>query len=327
MIARAPGKLVLSGAYSVLEGAPALVAAVDRYAIADDARDAPLITAEVRAAIEAGDLARAPWFDASALRQTSVKDGLDRKLGLGSSAAILVASLAACAPPDAPLPLQGLFERALTAHRAAQGGGSGVDVAASVFGGVLACRLGISAQPPRADDPRDASTPAEPRRLDVRPHALPPGILIDVFASPVSAETRSLLAEVRAFAARDPSGYRAIIDRASSAAEHAVMAVAATDLVSAIAAQAHALAELGRRAGAPIVTEDIAAIIAAAELEGAAFCPSGAGGGDIAIFVGGASPSPSFVEFARARGLERIELRIGAPGVSRSGCGPLLSTP
>ena len=34
MIARAPGKLVLSGAYAVLEGAPALVCAVDRYVVA-----------------------------------------------------------------------------------------------------------------------------------------------------------------------------------------------------------------------------------------------------------------------------------------------------
>src|SRR5688572_33181913 len=103
MIARAPGKLVLSGAYSVLEGAPALVAAVDRYALADEAREAPLITAEVRAAIAAGYLIEAPWFDASALRADAAAGG--RKLGLGSSAAILVASLAACAPPDAPLAL------------------------------------------------------------------------------------------------------------------------------------------------------------------------------------------------------------------------------
>ena len=35
VIARAPGKVVLSGAYAVLEGAPALVAAVDRYVVAD----------------------------------------------------------------------------------------------------------------------------------------------------------------------------------------------------------------------------------------------------------------------------------------------------
>ncbi len=36
MRARAPGKVVLSGAYSVLRGAPAIVTAVDRYVEADD---------------------------------------------------------------------------------------------------------------------------------------------------------------------------------------------------------------------------------------------------------------------------------------------------
>ena len=35
---RAPGKLVLTGAYAVLEGAPAIVVAVDRYAVADASR-------------------------------------------------------------------------------------------------------------------------------------------------------------------------------------------------------------------------------------------------------------------------------------------------
>src|SRR5579871_2078485 len=94
MRARAPGKLVLSGAYAVLEGAPCLVAAVDRYAVADAARPAPFVTDEVRAAVDAGVLDAAPWFDASALRDRA-PDGTSRKLGLGSSAAILVASMAA----------------------------------------------------------------------------------------------------------------------------------------------------------------------------------------------------------------------------------------
>ena len=89
MRACAPGKLVLSGAYSVLEGAPAIVSAVDRYVCCDSARPAELITPEVRAALPAG--ADAPLFDASALRAEG------RKLGLGSSAAILVASLAVTA--------------------------------------------------------------------------------------------------------------------------------------------------------------------------------------------------------------------------------------
>ena len=42
--ARAPGKVVLSGAYAVLSGAPAIVAAVSRYVTADSARPAELLT-------------------------------------------------------------------------------------------------------------------------------------------------------------------------------------------------------------------------------------------------------------------------------------------
>ena len=92
-LARAPGKLVLSGAYSVLSGAPALVVAVDRYVLADSTRPPAFLTPEVHAAI--GERA-APWFDASALREG------EKKLGLGSSAAILVASLAALELDSAP---------------------------------------------------------------------------------------------------------------------------------------------------------------------------------------------------------------------------------
>ena len=83
--ARAPGKVVFSGAYAVLGGAPAIVLAVERDVVADTERPHEFLTDEVAAALEPNE--RAPWFDASALRE----DG--RKLGLGSSAAILVASL------------------------------------------------------------------------------------------------------------------------------------------------------------------------------------------------------------------------------------------
>ena len=50
MKVRVPGKLVLSGAYVILDGAPAVVTAVDRYAVADDSRPAPSLSNELRAA-------------------------------------------------------------------------------------------------------------------------------------------------------------------------------------------------------------------------------------------------------------------------------------
>jgi len=79
----APGKLLLSGAYAVLEGAPALVMAVDRYVVADDARRGSP-SPEIAAAMPADE---APHVDASALFNG------DKKLGLGSSAAGVVAAL------------------------------------------------------------------------------------------------------------------------------------------------------------------------------------------------------------------------------------------
>ncbi|WP_437972315.1 hypothetical protein WMF04_24800 [Sorangium sp. So ce260] len=325
MIARAPGKLVLSGAYAVLEGAPALVAAVDRYAVADPARPADLVTEEVQAAIDAGALDRAAWFDASALRSAApapepASPGAppreaSRKLGLGSSAAILVATLAARAAAAAPtmaaaaaaaasagrpMPAwdtRALFLAALAAHRRAQGGGSGVDVAASVYGGVLCCRLGPDGE------------------LAVTPHALPGGLAIEVFASDASARTSAMLERVRALAAREPEAHRALLGAAAEGARAATLAADARAFVAAIDRQVDALAELGDRAGAPIVTPALARLRPAAAAEGAALAPSGAGGGDVSLYVGGAPPSAAWLAAARAAGFERVPMSLGAPGV------------
>lgn len=302
MIARAPGKLVLSGAYSVLEGAPCLVAAVDRYAIADAARPADFVTDEVRAAIDMGAIAAAPWFDASALRERA-PDGSSRKLGLGSSAAILLASLAAALADrfaDAGAMRAALYPIALAAHRKAQGGGSGVDVAASTFGGVL-----------RADLQANGDLP-------VSPHPLPRGTVVEVFASPVSAVTRELLAKVRALAAQDPARHRACLDAAGAGARAAVEARSIDDLLRAVDAQTDALGALGEAAGASIVTAEVAALRPLAAAERAVFAPSGAGGGDIAFFAGHAPSSPAFRERAEALGLARVDLVVGAEGASIS---------
>ncbi len=166
MKARAPGKLVLSGAYAVLEGAPAIVTAVDRYALADCAREAERVTPEVSAALKGR---RAPWFDARELRSDH------GKLGLGSSAAILVASLgaleleAAGLLNDAALAAR-VLPAALAAHASAQQGGSGIDVAASALGGTLIATRGSE--------------------LRTEPVALPSGLVLEVWASGVPAVTR-----------------------------------------------------------------------------------------------------------------------------------------
>lgn len=145
--AQAPGKLFLSGEYAVLQGAPAVACAIGRH---------------VEASFLSGDAAEdseaARWRRAA--REILLRNGLDPapagrpleidsralysaggvKLGFGSSAAVAVALTGLL------LAAQGRRSRAADRlriadelHRAIQGpGGSGVDVAASLHGGVIA---------------------------------------------------------------------------------------------------------------------------------------------------------------------------------------------
>lgn len=298
MKARAPGKLVLSGAYSILWGAPALVCAVSRDAVADTERAPEHVGAELARAVELGYLPFAPHVDVSALRAPRSDGQGTRKLGLGSSAALLVAALAAfeLGPLDEARRAS-LFERARQAHLEAQGGGSGVDVAAAVYGGVLRAAL---------DDDG---------RLHVEPSALPPGTTIRVFAAAEPAETASLVARVRSFREADPRRFDELIGRAKLGAELAASSSDAFELVRALDEQRAALAELGRRAEAPIVTDGVARLAEHARtLGGAHFGPSGAGGGDVALWVGASVPSRDFVALAEREGYTELALDVGAAG-------------
>ena len=286
---------MLSGAYAVLSGAPALVAAVDRYVIADSARPAGFLTPEVHAALGARP---APWFDANELRENG------QKLGLGSSAAILVASLAAleleehAGLDDAALCAR-VYERALLAHRTAQGGGSGVDVASSVHGGVLAARRVGS-------------------ELELSKLSLPQGLQFGFWGSGVAASTAAFLARIAEFAARDPVLHRARIGAQADAAQAALDAVQrdhAADFVAAIARQVTTLSALGQAAGANIVTPELSLLAQLAAAHGAAFLPAGAGGGDVAYYVGLTPPPAELGVRARELGLSPVLLRLGARGV------------
>lgn len=294
MRARAPGKLVLSGAYAVLYGAPSIVSAVSRWVLADSSRSPDFVTPEVKAAV-AED--RAPWFDASELRQG------DRKLGLGSSAAILVASLAVVemelergSLTDEEL-AEALLPRALRAHRKAQGGGSGVDVLASCHGGTLVAKK-------QADE------------LEFHSVALPRELVIEVWAANAPASTSALVAQVAALERTDAARHGALISELTAAAHAAVTALAdARGFVEALSRQESALARLGEAASAPIVTADTAELAIIARSEDAIVLPAGAGGGDVALYVGPNPPSRGLVARRDALGHTRLSLSLGARGV------------
>jgi len=169
--AQAPGKLVICGEYAVLADAPAIAVAVDvraracveagkgasRLEVAGegswpfrwDARGLPDWEAQPgqgRGLVL--NAVAATLADAGLAMQDGLSITLDTlafhapeggKLGLGSSAAIIVALVAAlCAEAGRPLSQDTTLELAQVAHRRLQaGGGSGIDIAAAVHGGVV----------------------------------------------------------------------------------------------------------------------------------------------------------------------------------------------
>jgi phosphomevalonate kinase len=297
MKARAPGKLVLTGAYAVLEGAPAVVVAVDRHAVADTAHVAASPPAEVRAAFGA---AAAPAIDVAALQ-----DAGGRKLGLGSSAAAVVAALGARAAARGEdiatrSCREAIFDAAREAHARVQSGGSGVDIAASTFGGALRYTLGGGAP-------------------SIRALHVPPSLVLGTFFSGESARTSDLRARVDAARARRPDAYaplaRAMHDGAVAAAD-AFEAGDARAFVHAAAAYGRLLARLGHFADAPIVPAGWDGLSEHAVGEGGAFLPSGAGGGDVAVWLGTAVPSASFLARAAGLGLQSLALSVDPDGLS-----------
>lgn len=284
---------MLTGSYVVLDGAPALVAAIDRHAVADDAEVDPSPSAEIAAA-----MTRAPRVDTSALY-----DVPGEKLGLGSSAAALVAALgveAACAGKDlaASDVRRTLFDRAREAHAKVQGGGSGVDIAASVHGGLLAYRV-------------DGTS---------RPMGVPKALVVEAYYAGRSARTSTMRAQVDALRARDPATHRAIFTDLAHAAEAAATALETGDVASFLRECRYALTglkALAKASDAPIVPEDAAKLDALAERAGNVFLPSGAGGGDVFVHVGLEGANRPFADEIDRFRWKRLTLGIDQVGVSR----------
>lgn len=172
--ARAPGKIIVLGEYAVMQGAPALVLAVDRYATATvsatkkpgmtspgGAVAAPDVGVEratftiapdgavqwdtpahatqlalVTAVLEAGGSTLASYELNVHLDTADLMDKRGNKMGFGSSAALLVATATVlAAATDQPAPTLSDLVRL---HRIFQGGrGSGFDIAAALTGGAL----------------------------------------------------------------------------------------------------------------------------------------------------------------------------------------------
>lgn len=287
----APGKLILTGAYAVLEGASAIVVAVDRLAMADTRKTARSSSHEVELAFGRDE---APHVDAGPLFAAGLK------LGLGSSAAVLVAALA-CRKARTGADLgaadvrRELFAEARAIHGASQGGGSGADVAASVYGGALRYTLSR-----------------------IESVALPAGLHVAAYSSGTSARTSDLRDAVDALCTRDPQLHRRCLRELRTGAEVASRAITIDSVEMFLAAAEIArcgLDKLGVAAGVPIVPAAFRTLGASLATSRSVFLPAGAGGGDVGVFLGRSEPSQTFEELALTLGFTRLPLSIDPTGV------------
>jgi phosphomevalonate kinase len=304
--ASAPGKLMISGEYAVLDGAVAIVAAVSARVTARWVERAeralpPEAAATRKLAEDAlGSIASELAIDATDLRRA------DQKLGLGSSAAASAAVAGALLAShghdlsDAAVQRRAL-ELALAGHKAIAPQGSGADVAAAALGGFVRFRL-------------EQGKLAEAERV-----SFPSALETSVVWTGKQAFTSEFLAAVRAFEARDARGFGHLRDDLRDQSTRFAQAIAREELSEIIAAaRAYGLGmgQLGRSAGVAIVTPELALIAKLAEEHGGAAKPSGAGGGDIAIaFFSSRAERESFDLACGAAGFDRLNLELGAAGV------------
>ena len=281
----AGGKVVLLGEYAVLDGAPAWVAAVDRGVQCtvhpSDVLRIDTPTGDDRFARAALEAVAAPPAHYQFTDWRPVPSAT--KAGLGGSAAAtvagIVAGLGAQQRTASPAEVHTLAHQV---HHAVQGSGSGIDVAAAAWGGVL----------------RFTSGRVEPG----------PALVPTVVFSGQSAATGPRVQRYLAHADRT-----AFVEQSRALAE-----AFPTNPIPVLREAGRLLRAMAEAATIAYWTPGIDELVALAHDHGGAAKPSGAGGGDIVIAL---FPDPAadtaYREAAAKRGYLPIDVGL-APGAHRA---------
>jgi phosphomevalonate kinase len=314
LIYRAPGKIVLWGEYAVLAGAPAAVAAVDRYA-----------SVEVTSAVNSwsfvssgfltpgvhnfsGQFTQAPCasmaervlrhFGLNTLpagfsmisdterffHQPQNRSNPSGKYGLGSSAAVCTATY--CALADL-LGHDKQLSEAMAIHRAFQNGkGSGLDVAASWHGGYIQFENGR-----------------------VQPQIWPENLHWQAVWTGASAATDTALGHFAQWQAEaDTTPLKQLATASNLLCENPSM--------HNLASYTHALGNLDKAANLNIFTPAHQRLATIANAHHLIYKPCGAGGGDIGIAVGEDPDAlQQFCTQAAAQNFVPLNLEIAPHGV------------
>lgn len=348
---KAPGKLYIAGEYAVVEhGFPAIIVALNQFVTATispsdtfgsivseqyqensifwrrqgdamvfDNRDNPFhyilaaINLTENYAHEAGRN-----LGVYHLGINSDLDSADgKKYGLGSSAAVTVATVKAlCQFYELPMDKPKLFKLAAIAHLSVQGNGSLGDIAASVYGGWIAYH---SFDRDWLNRQREKSTLTELLGMDW------PDLKIDLLTPPRDlrlmigwtgspASTSHLVDKVALVKAKQRGEYQTFLQDSKACLKRMIAGFQTGDLatIQTELRQNRALLQtLGEFSHVTIETPILEKMIAIAEAAGAAAKTSGAGGGDCGIVLIDRSINPQqLLKDWASEGIERLNLNV-----------------
>lgn len=234
---------------------------------------------------------RIPWEPFKLTVKSELDDESGIKYGLGSSAAVTVsvveAILTMFMPHDVTREL--VFRLGALSHAKTQGNGSGADVAASSFGGVLQYAsfqaYWLNEQYKKTDRLLDL-VEAEWPYLSLRPLNVPKDIYICIGWTGKPASTPKLVDQVLQLKQDKRDRFDAFLQASERAVDKFIngMEEENIDLIlEGIKENRQALRTVGEDANVMIETPQLTTLCDLAEAHGGAGKPSGAGGGDSGI--------------------------------------------
>lgn len=333
----APGKLFLSGEWAVLEvGNPGIVTSVNKRVFAEieeadnisvtiddfgikdlgaefdgnelkwdrelsekEIKDTQFIKGSIETALKyLGDGAKKGFRLRSWGEQSQVEiDGEARKVGFGSSAASVVATIAGVlALNGEDISQRGvkdkIYKLSATAHYFVQGKvGSAFDVAASTYGGIFVYKRfdpkWLLGKLEGGEDLKDVID-QEWSSFEVEELEIPEGFNLSIGWTKESASTSAMVKQLNEWAKTNQDEYKRLFDQIAGLVKEIISAWKEknTDKVlELLRKNEDLLRELGEKSGVNIETPDLKKLSEIANSNGAAGKLSGAGGGDCGIAI------------------------------------------